>query len=64
MKTTRTKLSLWILTALGFSIGLLAGVLLIHYNILPEQADAQVYVACAMLFGGLAFFIGDSYYRT
>ncbi len=66
MKTNSTSNhgNLWTLTVLGFSAGLLIGILLIHYNILPEEVDAQVYVAFSLIFGGLAFLLANRNSRT
>ena len=57
IKSKNTKV--WVITTIGFSVGLIIGILLVNYNLLPKDADAQVYVASSLIFGGIAFFLGN-----
>jgi len=59
METNSRKLSIWVFTILGLAIGLIIGIILIDFKFLPEEADAQVYVALSLIIGATAFLIGN-----
>ncbi len=61
MKTNSQDIKHYAVTIFGVAVGLIIGVILIDTNLLPDEADAQVYVASSLLFGSLAYLINNAF---